>query len=318
MKRSMWACAIAVAAMAFGVEGSRAIAQQPQQPQHQGYYGYPSSQAPSPQGPNYTCYPNPPACYPAPRVGCNITICPCPCSSSGWNLGNIPPIRTPSCYNAPTVYSELPPNEYTIPIYRNCYVPIKIQTTPSRYPGVNLQVKWREVHVVCDAAGNPLNDQQVQDLIRKLEGQYGMAAPQGQFPEGQAPQGQFPQGQGPQGQFPQGQGHVDHSQGAAPQDQGQPGAPPQPQPQPQPDPAAEPPAAPQPAPAPAPGTADLTTPGTNPAMSQPAHAPVAEPAPANTPAKQWIWLPYEGVYGYGYQRADGYWEIDPNSRRKTL
>src|SRR4051794_12449507 len=37
------------------------------------------------------------------------------------------------------------------------------------------------------------------------------------------------------------------------------------------------------------------------------------------PAKQWVWLAKQGVYGYGYQIQDGphkgLWRIDPDSKR---
>jgi uncharacterized protein YkwD len=46
--------------------------------------------------------------------------------------------------------------------------------------------------------------------------------------------------------------------------------------------------------------------------------PPAAPAPAAAaaaPAKQWVWLTSQGVWGFGYQRADGLWVIDPGSKR---
>lgn len=63
-----------------------------------------------------------------------------------------------------------------------------------------------------------------------------------------------------------------------------------------------------------------TTPAEAPAPTV-AAAPSTAPTPAESPAspaatgpaKQWVWLAYEGVWGYGHQRADGYWEIE--SRR---
>jgi uncharacterized protein YkwD len=37
------------------------------------------------------------------------------------------------------------------------------------------------------------------------------------------------------------------------------------------------------------------------------------------PAKQWVWLESQGVYGYGYQLQEGphrgLWRVDPNSKR---
>jgi hypothetical protein len=50
----------------------------------------------------------------------------------------------------------------------------------------------------------------------------------------------------------------------------------------------------------------------------PAAQPAATAAAPAEPQKQWVWLSQEGVYGFGYQRADGLWEIDPGSRRPTL
>lgn len=36
---------------------------------------------------------------------------------------------------------------------------------------------------------------------------------------------------------------------------------------------------------------------------------------ANDPIrKQWVWLTKQGVWGYGYQRADGFWMIDPGTK----
>lgn len=43
----------------------------------------------------------------------------------------------------------------------------------------------------------------------------------------------------------------------------------------------------------------------------------ATPNPAKTaaPTKQWVWLKKQNCWGYGYQRSDGYWIIDPGSKR---
>jgi hypothetical protein len=46
-------------------------------------------------------------------------------------------------------------------------------------------------------------------------------------------------------------------------------------------------------------------------------APAAAPAAPEQPAKKWVYLTYEKVWGFGYQRADGYWVIDEGSRRAT-
>ena len=64
-----------------------------------------------------------------------------------------------------------------------------------------------------------------------------------------------------------------------------------------------------PAPAPSPAATPIQAPATQPATA------AAAPAMAQ---KQWVWLVQEGLYGYGYQRADGLWEIDPGSRRATF
>ena len=71
--------------------------------------------------------------------------------------------------------------------------------------------------------------------------------------------------------------------------------------------------------APSPVPDQIATPApaqtTTPAPVPVAPVTAAAEAPAPAPAKQWVWLAYEGVWGYGYQRVDGYWEIDPGSRR---
>jgi uncharacterized protein YkwD len=52
------------------------------------------------------------------------------------------------------------------------------------------------------------------------------------------------------------------------------------------------------------------------AAEPPPPPPTAVPDPAAaTPAKQWVWLTSQGVWGYGYQRTDGLWVIDPGSKR---
>jgi uncharacterized protein YkwD len=49
--------------------------------------------------------------------------------------------------------------------------------------------------------------------------------------------------------------------------------------------------------------------------AEPPPTPAATAATATTPAKQWVWLTSQGVWGYGYRRADGLWVIDPGSKR---
>jgi len=41
----------------------------------------------------------------------------------------------------------------------------------------------------------------------------------------------------------------------------------------------------------------------------------ATTATLSDPVKQWVWLPKQNCWGYGYQRPDGYWQIDPGSKR---
>jgi hypothetical protein len=51
-----------------------------------------------------------------------------------------------------------------------------------------------------------------------------------------------------------------------------------------------------------------------------AQAPAPEPAAEAAPAKQWVWLAKQGVWGYGYQIKEGphsgLWRIDPDSKRR--
>jgi len=58
----------------------------------------------------------------------------------------------PSCQNAFTIVSEeaphLPPA--TIVVYRNHYVPIRVVPKPTPVQPVNIVVKWREIHYLCD------------------------------------------------------------------------------------------------------------------------------------------------------------------------
>lgn len=39
------------------------------------------------------------------------------------------------------------------------------------------------------------------------------------------------------------------------------------------------------------------------------------PRAAAFPPKQWVWLTKQGVWGFGWQRWDGLWVIDPGSKR---
>src|SRR5262249_10469552 len=57
------------------------------------------------------------------------------------------------------------------------------------------------------------------------------------------------------------------------------------------------------------------------AVPTPAQATAPAPPPgefAGARAKRWVWLSKQGVYGFGYQREDGLWVIDPGSKRPDL
>jgi hypothetical protein len=161
-----------------------------------------------------------------------------------------------------------------IPIYRNCYVPIKVVTQPGPGPNqitpVNIQVNWREVHVLCDSKGVPIPAQRATEIIKQLSEQLAKA----DVPK-------------------------DGAAGIAP--------------------APAPPAAES---APAPPPQSQTAPP-KPAAEVHADAgaattPAATTTQATAPEKRWVWLAQEGVYGFGYQRSDGFWEIDAGSRRTSL
>jgi cell division septation protein DedD len=80
-------------------------------------------------------------------------------------------------------------------------------------------------------------------------------------------------------------------------------------------------ASPSPSEAAPPLTSTPSAPAPKPAAAPdqaPAAAPTATATAPATPQKQWVWLAQEGVYGYGHQRSDGFWEIDSGSRRPTL
>lgn len=231
----------ALAAMVFAAGGQVASAQQASGQ----YYGYGSAQAPLPSGQGYACQPN---CY-VEKIGCNVNYCPWPPPCQNVQI-NVPGFEIPSCQNPYVIKSELPPSRPPIDlvIYRNHYVPIKVVNVPPpvEVQPVNILVKFREVHYLCDC------------------------------PPGTSPCPHLPS---PQGGMPSLQ-VGDKEEGAG-----------EPQPQ-----------------------LASTTP------QQPAAAPAA-PAPAavqaNAPPKRWIWLTNEGAFGYGYQRDDGLWEIDPGSLRAT-
>jgi hypothetical protein len=269
----------AIATVAISGAGLQEAMAQTPQASPQSYGGYASPQAPA--GPVAT------ACQPTTgcqnvRYACNVTVCPCPCQTN-YNcqeiLSKIPAIHTPpTCQEAQvcTIIDEGPPTSgpVCIPIYRNCYVPIRIVTQPGPGPNVvtpvNIQVNWREVHVLCDSKGVPIPGPKASEIIKQLS--ESMA--KGEVPNAGAA------------------GFT-----ASPPTQAV-------------NPAAAAPTQVQPA-APATGGAIQAS---APAPS----APVPAVAQVTDAQKQWVWLTQEGMYGFGYQRSDGLWEIDSGSRRTTL
>ena len=250
-----------VAAFAFVaiVASSHGVAAQTPQAQPQ-YYGYTNQQAPmaSPQGgmPCQACQachgcqmPPPPDCQPE-KCGCNVVDHRVACQ-------NPAPIPMPgfetcqnSCQNAILIESECAPDQPAtwVTVYRNHYVPIKVVNRPANHQvrPVNIVIKTREVHYLCDCAP-------------------GVECPHGPPPTPQKNPMPMPQ------------------TGAVPTN-------------------------------PAPD-AQMTS--ATPAAPAPVAPVQAAPTPAQ-PAKTWVYLTAEKLYGYGYQRADGYWIIDPGNRRTTL
>ncbi len=264
-----------IATIALGLCGQQASAQQ--------YYGYAGAQAPPAASPqtNTACYP-PGSCHPDRGYGCHVTVCPCPCQQAGACIPGIPDIHVPSCQNPCIVYDEGPPTTtpVTVDIWRNCYVPVKIvkKEGPSTITPVNINVRWREVHFLCDASGAPIPPARATELLKELQSLYANAK---------------------------------DSKAGAVSPATETGA-------------AAPNQAPS-VPAAVPGSAPTAAQNNAPASVPPATAPPASAPPANAtqvqanlPNKQWVWLDYEGVYGYGYQRSDGLWVIDEGSRRSTL
>jgi hypothetical protein len=265
MKRLKIALLAGIAAWAIGIAGATAFAQSPQAT---GQYGYGGPTAPPQGGPSYTCQPSP-TCQNV-TYGCQVTVCNCPCNPA-WTCkeinDKIPGIHNPpTCHEAQVceIIDEGPPTAQCqwVNIYRNCYVPIKIKKVPgpSNVTPINIQVNWREVHVLCDSTGAPIPSAQAAAILKELN--ESMA-------KSQAP------GAGSSGTTVA----PSASQSTAPA----PAAPAQDQP-----------------------SASATV------------ASASAPAQASSPTKQWVWLAQEGVYGYGYQRPDGLWEIEPGSRRPTL
>lgn len=178
MKISRFVLAMAVVAIAAGSE--RAFAQNPvpQVPSPQ-YYGY-GGQAPAaaPQG-TAACYPPNTACYPE-KYGCYVTVCPCPCQSGGGGcIPGIPDIHPPTCYNPCVIYDEKAPPypPRTIDIWRNCYIPIRIEKkdAPTPVTPVNINVRWREVHFLCGPDGRPLAPEQAAEVLKEFQSQMASA-----------------------------------------------------------------------------------------------------------------------------------------------
>ena len=262
-----------IAACLIGLTGTTAIAQTAQA---SGQYGY-SGPTPSPQGgPSYTCQPD--NCQ-LPMVGCHVWVCPCPCD--GKDLckdiqSKLPLIKPePTCQEVPICYidSDLPPKkEKTIHIDRNCYLPVRVHVKyipHDNITAVNFQVRWREVHVLCDDKGNPIPPDKASAILKELDHQL-----------------------------------ASNPLGGAGNAPATPSAPSSPASE-----AAPPMTFIPPVPAPTSAAAPSQAPATQPTTT------AATPA---MPQKQWVWLAQEGLYGYGYQRADGLWEIDPGSRRATF
>jgi hypothetical protein len=239
---------------ALAVSGGQASAQ---------YYGYasPQGQMPSGQGGN--------ACYPE-RHGCQVVVCPPPCqptasgqasAASQAVLGQVPPVQPlPSCHGIPPIVNELPPQPpVTVDIWRNHYVPIRIQNVPTQAVPVNIRVRWREIHVLCDEHGNPIPSAQVSAIMKKLEAQLADAA----AAKGEASAAKT-------------------------------------------------------------GEAETAVATSEPAPATPTPASAASRtidaqaiARADGMTKRWVFLRSQGVYGFGYQRPDGLWVIDKDSKRNS-
>jgi len=224
--------AIAAFALVFG--GQNASAQQASGQ----FYGYASGQAPMPSGQDqyggHGCQ--------VEKYGCNVHICPPPaCHAPNIPL---PPRENPTCQNAYVIESDNAPWKPTMPltVYRNHYVPIKVNHIPTNVQPVDIVVKWREIHYLCDC------------------------------PPGTSQCPHIPSGTPQQGSPQQGSPQADASA------------------EPKPD-------------------------SSKVAAAAPAAPTVAQPS---APAKRWVWLAKQGVFGFGYQRQDGLWVVDPASKRASL
>ncbi len=224
--------AIAAIAIVFG--GQQASAQQASGQ----FYGYASGQGPMPSGQDqyggHGCQVD--------KVGCNVQVCPQPCHNVNIPL---PPREQPSCQNAYVLESDLAPWKPTtqITVIRNHYVPIKVNHIPTDVQPVDILVKWREIHYLCDC------------------------------PPGTSQCPHVPTGSSQQGS-PQAGASV------------------------------------KPTPA-----SPLLNAAAPPAPEVPAAPAVAQ---ENVPTKRWVWLQKQSLYGFGFQRQDGLWVIDPTSKRANL
>jgi hypothetical protein len=264
---------IGIALMTVGLFGSRAEAQQ-------NYFGFTAMPSQVAALAASMAGQVPPGCAPAAGgcveyYGCTVTPCPytpppnCVYIPSGGTAN----LCTVLCDQAPTN----PP--VTLTVYKNYFVPIYVANNgvPNVVP-VNLQIKWREIHYLANAQGQPIDQNG-----NVLQNPASVVPPPGTPISGStAAPGAAPAAPSPQ-----------HGANATP-----------------------PPTVPV---ASATPNAQPAAPPMLPLASQPqAPAPsMATNVQVNTPAKQWVWLQNEGAYGYGYQRADGLWEIDQGSRRTT-
>ena len=160
----------------IGLTGAAAFGQSPRA---SGQYGYGGAAATPQGGASYTCQPTD-SCHE--MYGCHVWVCPCPCQ--GKDLcreiqSQLPPVKPePTCQEVPICYidTDMPPGKHrTIDIYRNCYVPVRIQLHPIHHPNVtsvDFRVKWREVHVLCDEYGNPMPPEKASAILKDLEQSY--------------------------------------------------------------------------------------------------------------------------------------------------
>jgi hypothetical protein len=156
-----WVSAAAAALIALGAERASA----------QTYYVYasqqaaPSGQATYPCQPCQACHgcvtPPPPPCQPE-KCGCEVVYCPpTTCQPSPSCVPDIPFYPPPGCVAACVIKDECAPElpAKWVTIYRNHYVPIRIEKTQSQHQvqPVNIQVRERIVHYLCDCAPGTTN-----------------------------------------------------------------------------------------------------------------------------------------------------------------